>query len=110
MRFSEELDIPRNPVVLRALNQARKVVNAIVRRIRLAAWPCISKWRAIVPATWTSATKIKKEQDEYRDRNDKDKALRCKEFGQAPRARIREMALYREQQGKCAYSIEAHRH
>ena len=32
MVFSDDADIPRNPVVLRALNQARKVVNAIVRR------------------------------------------------------------------------------
>jgi CRISPR-associated endonuclease Csn1 len=31
MRFAEDADIPRNPVVLRSLNQTRKVVNAIIR-------------------------------------------------------------------------------
>jgi CRISPR-associated endonuclease Csn1 len=31
MKFREDLDVPRNPVVLRALNQARKVVNALIR-------------------------------------------------------------------------------
>ncbi len=32
MKFVENMDIPRNPVVLRALNQARKVVNAMIRQ------------------------------------------------------------------------------
>ncbi|MCL2309684.1 MAG: type II CRISPR RNA-guided endonuclease Cas9, partial [Proteobacteria bacterium] len=32
MVFNDEEDIPRNPVVLRALNQARKVLNALVSR------------------------------------------------------------------------------
>lgn len=31
LKFNEDMDIPRNPVVLRALNQARKVVNALIR-------------------------------------------------------------------------------
>lgn len=31
MLFNQDIDIPRNPVVLRALNQARKVVNALIR-------------------------------------------------------------------------------
>lgn len=31
LKFVEALNIPRNPVVLRALNQARKVVNALIK-------------------------------------------------------------------------------
>ena len=31
MVFNDDMDIPRNPVVLRALNQARKVVNALIK-------------------------------------------------------------------------------
>lgn len=31
MVFNDDLDVPRNPVVLRSLNQARKVLNALVR-------------------------------------------------------------------------------
>jgi CRISPR-associated endonuclease Csn1 len=36
LKFDEKLDIPRNPVVLRALNQARKVVNALIRGLWFA--------------------------------------------------------------------------
>jgi len=32
MVFNDDMDIPRNPVVLRALNQARKVVNALIKK------------------------------------------------------------------------------
>jgi CRISPR-associated endonuclease Csn1 len=32
MVFRDDIDVPRNPVVLRALNQARKVMNALIRR------------------------------------------------------------------------------
>lgn len=31
MVFNDDMNIPRNPVVLRALNQARKVVNALIK-------------------------------------------------------------------------------
>ena len=31
MVFNDDMDIPRNPVVLRALNQARKVMNALIK-------------------------------------------------------------------------------
>lgn len=32
MLFKDDIDVPRNPVVLRALNQTRKVVNALIKR------------------------------------------------------------------------------
>jgi CRISPR-associated endonuclease Csn1 len=113
MIFSERIDreitggIPRNPVVLRALNQARKVVNAIVRRYGSPMTVNIEMARDL-SRPLDERNKIKKEQDEYRARNERDKALFTEEFGQAPKGgEFEKFRLYREQLGKCAYSLEA---
>ena len=105
MVFNQDMDIPRNPVVLRALNQARKVINALVREYG-APRQCISKWRATCPEPIDERRKIEKEQAEYRERNDKDKS-HSQQFGTHAKGReFEKFRLYREQQGKCAYSIE----
>ncbi len=105
MVFSQDMDIPRNPVVLRALNQARKVVNALVRQFGAPAAVHIEMARDL-SRPLDERRKIEKEQDEYRERNDKDKALFGEHFGQAPKGpEFEKWRLYREQQGKCAYSI-----
>jgi len=107
MRFAEDEDIPRNPVVLRALNQARKVVNAIVRRYGSPMAVNIEMARDL-SRPLDERNKIRKEQEEYRARNDKDKAFFAEEFGQAPKGgEFEKFRLYREQLGKCAYSQEA---
>lgn len=107
MVFSEDLDVPRNPVVLRSLNQARKVVNAIIRRYGAPQAVHIEMARDL-SRPLDERRSIEKEQKEYRDRNDKDKALFAENFGQAPKGvEFEKWRLYREQQGKCAYSIEA---
>lgn len=104
MRFADDADIPRNPVVLRALNQARKVVNAIVRRYGSPIAVNIEMARDL-SRPLEERNKIKKEQDEYRARNEKDKALFEEEFGQSPKGgEFEKFRLYREQLGKCAYS------
>lgn len=113
MIFSERIEseitggIPRNPVVLRALNQARKVVNAIVRRYGSPMAVNIEMARDL-SRPMDERNKIKKEQDEYRSRNERDKALFTEEFGQPPKGgEFEKFRLYREQLGKCAYSLEA---
>lgn len=113
MIFSERIEreitggIPRNPVVLRALNQARKVVNAIVRRHGSPMSVRIEMARDL-SRPLDERNKIKKEQDEYRVRNERDKALFVEEFGQIPKGgEFEKFRLYREQLGKCAYSLEA---
>lgn len=107
MRFTEDADIPRNPVVLRALNQARKVVNAIVRRYGSPMAVNIEMARDL-SRPLDERNKIKKDQDEYRARNERDKALFAEEFGQPPKGgEFEKFRLYREQLGKCAYSLEA---
>ena len=99
--------IPRNPVVLRALNQARKVVNAIIRKYGAPQRVHIEMARNL-SRPLDERRSIEKEQKEYRERNDKDKALFAEQFGLQPSgAEFEKFRLYREQQGKCAYSMDA---
>ncbi len=106
MVFNEELDVPRNPVVLRALNQARKVLNALVRTHGSPAAVHIEMARDL-SRPLDERNKVKKAQDEYRERNEKDKAAFAAEHGIAPKSReFEKFQLYREQQGKCAYSLK----
>jgi len=106
MVFNGELDVPRNPVVLRALNQARKVLNALVRTYGSPAAVHIEMARDL-SRPLDERNKVKKAQDEYRERNEKDKAAFVAEYGMAARSReFEKFQLYREQQGKCAYSLK----
>lgn len=113
MIFSERIEreiaggIPRNPVVLRALNQARKVMNALIREYGSPASVHIEMARDL-SRPMDERSKIKKLQDEFREKNDKDKAAFATEYGIPAKSReFEKFQLYREQQGKCAYSLEA---
>ncbi len=109
MVFNEELgDIPRNPVVLRALNQARKVLNALVQKYGSPNAMRIEMAREL-SKPFDERNKIGKEQDAYRERNEKDRQTFVSEYGivGSPRGGdFEKWKLYREQQGKCAYSVE----
>lgn len=106
MIFSEELDIPRNPVVLRSLNQARKVVNALIRKYGSPCAVHIEMARDLSKA-FDERRKIQAAQDDYRERNEKDRARFVEHFGRPPSGiEFEKWRLYSEQQGKCAYSIE----
>ncbi|MDK9726326.1 MAG: type II CRISPR RNA-guided endonuclease Cas9 [Sterolibacteriaceae bacterium MAG5] len=106
MVFDEKLDVPRNPVVLRALNQARKVLNALVRTYGSPAAVHIEMARDL-SRPLDERNKVKRAQDEYRERNDKDKAAFAAEFDMPAKGReFEKFQLYREQQGKCAYSLK----
>ncbi|WP_029147627.1 type II CRISPR RNA-guided endonuclease Cas9 [Methylophilus sp. 5] len=109
LKFNEELDIPRNPVVLRALNQARKVVNAIIKKYGSPDQVHIEMARDL-SKSFDDRRDIKKAQDEYRDRNEKDRSTFNLEFNTTGELKGREFEkwqLYREQHGKCAYSLQA---
>ena len=107
MVFSEDMDIPRNPVVMRALNQARKVINALIHRYGSPVAVHIEMARDLSRPI-DERRKIEKDQAEYRDRNDKDKSLFAEQFGRTSKGvEFEKWRLYREQQGKCAYSVEA---
>ncbi|MCW5619514.1 MAG: type II CRISPR RNA-guided endonuclease Cas9 [Burkholderiales bacterium] len=106
MVLNDELDVPRNPVVLRALNQARKVLNALVRVYGSPAAVHIEMARDL-SRPLDERNKVKKAQDEYRERNEKDKADFAAEFNMPAKSReFEKFQLYREQEGKCAYSLK----
>lgn len=108
MIVDPELDAPRNPVVLRALNQARKVLNALVRTYGSPDAVHIEMSRDL-SNPFDERKRIEREQDEYREKNAKDREEFARHFGivGSPRGGdFEKWRLYREQQGKCAYSIE----
>lgn len=109
MVFNDDMDIPRNPVVLRALNQAHKVVNALIKKYGSPHEVHIEMARDLSRPR-DERNKVEKLQKDYRDRNDKDKAAFASDFnivGAVKGKEFEKYQLYREQQGKCAYSIEA---
>lgn len=106
--FTEEFDVPRNPVVLRALNQARKVCNALIREYGSPHAVHMEMARDL-SRPMDERNKIKKAQDEYRDRNTHDRTSFAEEFGIVGAIKGRDFdkwQLYREQQSKCAYSLK----
>lgn len=107
MQFREDANIPRNPVVLRALNQARKVVNALIRLYDSPIAVHIEMARDL-SRPMDERTKIKKAQEEFRDLNAKAREAFETEFGYKPTSAVFEKwMLYREQHGQCAYSQQA---
>lgn len=106
MIIDDDLDVPRNPVVLRALNQARKVLNALVRTYGSPSAVHIEMARDL-SRPFDERKQIEEAQQEYRERNEKDKAAFAADYGFAPKSReFEKFQLYREQQGKCAYSLK----
>jgi CRISPR-associated endonuclease Csn1 len=126
LKFSEDMNIPRNPVVLRALNQARKVVNALIKEYGSPHEVHIEMARDLTkPLKGHKDSKgnyimgrldIKKEQDEYRDRNENDwqefvKNAASLGLGEVPNRErhgndFTKWQLYREQHSQCAYSVK----
>lgn len=118
MIFAENADIPRNPVVLRSLNQARKVVNAIIRRYGSPAAVHIEMARDLSKPLKGKLTEqgkyvegrldIQKKQEIARDENKEARNRFAEHFGRRPNGlEFEKWRLYREQQGKCAYSLSA---
>jgi CRISPR-associated endonuclease Csn1 len=108
MVFNDDMDIPRNPVVLRALNQARKVVNALIKEYGSPHEVHIEMARDL-SRPLDERRDIEKLQKEFRDNNEKIKAQFAQDFnivGAVKGKEFEKYQLYREQQGKCAYSIE----
>jgi CRISPR-associated endonuclease Csn1 len=109
MVFNPDLDVPRNPVVLRALHQARKVLNALVRTYGSPSRVHIELARDL-SRPFDERRDIKREQDDFRERNEADKTEFASHFniqGHPRGGDFEKWRLYREQQGKCAYSLEA---
>ena len=105
MVFRDDIDVPRNPVVLRALNQARKVVNAVIKKHGSLSAVHIEMARDL-SRPLDERREVKKLQEEFRDRNDKARESFESDHGYRPKGIVfLKWMLYREQQGKCAYSL-----
>jgi CRISPR-associated endonuclease Csn1 len=95
-----------NPVVYRALNQARKLVNAVVREYGPPAEVHIELARDL-SRPFEERQEIRREQQKYQD--SKERQVREFEhlFGHSPRKdQLVKFRLYHEQDGKCAYSLD----
>ena len=104
--LNEDIDVPRNPVVLRALNQARKVVNALVRKYGAPHAVHIEMARDL-SKPFDERKRIERDQLAYRERNKQARTTFIQNFGREPKGRdFEKWLLYSEQQGKCAYSLQ----
>lgn len=95
----------RNPVVYRALNQSRKVLNALIRRYGSPTAIHVELARDL-SKPWKERKEIEKGQEAYKD--EKDKALahfrETFEDGSPKGKELAKFRLYREQHGQCAFS------
>lgn len=103
--------IPReeftNPVVYRALSQARKLVNAIIREHGSPAAVHIELARDL-SKPWDERRKIEKDQQAFQENKKKAVDEFVERFGTEPsRDWLTKYRLYKEQDGKCAYSLKA---
>ena len=97
----------RNPVVLRALSQARQVINAVVRRYGSPARIHIETAREV-----GKSFKDRKEIEKRQKENHKDRekaAAKFREYfpnfvGEPKSKDILKLRLYEQQHGKCLYS------
>ena len=98
-------DFP-NPVVYRALNQARKLVNAIIDEYGPPATVHIELARDL-SKPFDERRKIEKEQKAFQQDKEKSVEEFRRLFGALPRRdQLAKMRLYHEQGGKCAYSLK----
>ncbi|MDO8464956.1 MAG: type II CRISPR RNA-guided endonuclease Cas9 [Gallionella sp.] len=114
MVFNDDMDIPRNPVVLRALNQARKVVNALIKEYGSPHEVHIEMARDLTKPLrghWNSQGKyidgrqdIQKKQEEFRAEKEKGYVHFIDVIKREPkRDELLKMRLFREQLDQCPY-------
>lgn len=95
-----------NPVVLRALNQARKLVNAIIDEYGPPAAVHIELARDL-SKPWEERKKIEREQKGFAELKETLVKKFRERFGCDPRRdQLIKMRLYDEQQAHCAYSLK----
>jgi len=97
----------RNPVVFRALNQARKLINAIIRQYGSPRSVHIELARDL-NKTLQERRAIEDEQKKNQELRNDDFNLFDELFKRAPKKdEFQKLRFYREQDGKCAYCLEA---
>lgn len=94
-----------NPVVYRALNQARKVINAMIREYGMPDAIHIELARDL-NQPFDERKRIQREQLAYRDRKEDARTDFIDHFGFEPKGRdLLKWQFYRQQDGKCGYSV-----
>jgi len=102
--FNEDMDIPRNPVVLRALNQARKVVNALIQKYGSPHEVHIEMARDLSKPL-KERKDISTAQEKYRKQTEKLREDFKETFKRSPEgSELEKWRFYREQNAKSPYS------
>jgi CRISPR-associated endonuclease Csn1 len=96
----------RNPVVFRSLNQARKVINALIRQYGSPCAVHVELARDL-SKPFDERKDIERAQKEYQDEKRHVFEYFVEQVGRAPkRDDLLKMRLYRDQGGQCAYSFQ----
>lgn len=103
-------ELTNNPVVMRALCQARKVVNAVIERYGSPTYVRIEMARDVGKSKDDRA-EIQKRQKENEENKNRAVAYYISQFPEIPESAVKgdellKMRLYREQNGRCGYSQE----
>jgi CRISPR-associated endonuclease Csn1 len=95
----------RNPVVFRALNQTRKVLNALIRAYGSPVAIHVELARDL-SKTWEERKEIEAGQKEFQAEKQAAVDYFIEQVGRSPKGdELLKMRLYREQEGQCAYSL-----
>ncbi len=96
-----------NPVVRRAINQTRKLINAIVKKHGPPASVHIELARDL-NKSFKERKQIEKRQKELAENREQDRARFKELFGTEPNGLdLLKLRLYREQNGQCAYTQQS---
>lgn len=93
-----------NPVVMRSLHQARKVLNALIDEYGSPAAVHVELARDL-SKPFEERNEIKRGQEEFQSEKQRAFDFFVEQVGRPPRGdELQKMRLYREQDGQCAYS------
>jgi len=101
------VDMIRNPVVLRALSQARKVVNAVINRYGSPYAIHIEFARDMGKSADKRKEEERRQRENLKEREELEEQFRETFDGREPNGTdMLKWRLYREQRGCCAYSLQ----
>lgn len=96
----------RNPVVFRALNQTRKVLNALIAKYKCSPVAIHIELARDLSKTWEERKEIEAGQKEFQVEKQAAVDYFIEQVGRTPKGdELLKMRLYREQDGQCAYSL-----
>lgn len=96
----------RNPVVFRSLNQARKVLNALIREYGSPCAVHVELARDL-SKPFDERKDIERGQKEFQEEKQRAVDYFVDQIGRLPKAdELLKLRLYREQDGQCAYSLK----